>query len=355
MRHLVPAVLCAAALGACSSAPDDSKVGTLDFYDWIDVRRGEYAAAVDSGETDVQARLAHQMKVQIDRRYDSIVQRAANEQNSWTRELAISALGFSQRPEAVVHIEPHLADALPSVRGTAAAAIGFLNPARAPMEKIEALLNESDVYALHAGLFAIKLLARPDRKPSEAGLLRIQDLAKVDSRFQIRNEAVLALGRILDDRTIETLYRTCLNDESALVRGNAANVLAGFRERAVKAVPALIDRLKDGEPGIVQRAHFALKAITGREDDPSYSTWADWLREQAKVLEFYCPKDGRVRNTPGPCPDCGVNLEPRAIAGAIFVCPTHPEITSQKPGKCVRCQKALLPHKKEDLEKEEQK
>src|SRR5262245_49130264 len=225
MRHFVSAVFCAAAFGACTSSPDDSRVGTLDFYDWIDVRRGEYAAALDSGQTDVQARLAHQMKMQIDRRYDSIVQRAANEQNAWTRELAVSALGFSQRPEAVVHIEPHLADPLPRVRGTAAAAIGFLNPASAPMEKIEALLNESDVYALQAGLFSIKLLARPDRKPSEAGLTRIQELAKTDSRFEIRNEAVLALGRILDDRSIEILYRTCLNDETALVRGNAANVL----------------------------------------------------------------------------------------------------------------------------------
>ena len=341
MRHFAPALVCLVAFGACSSGPDNTMVGTSDFYTWIGMRRGEYAAALDSGETDVQARLAHAMRLQIDKRYDSIVQRAASEQDPWTRELAVSALGFSQRPEAVVHSEPHLADPLLSVRGTAAAAI--------------ALLKETDGYALQAGLFAIKLLARPDRKPSEAGLMRIQELAKTDSRFEIRNEAVLALGRILDDRTIETLYRTCLNDESALVRGNAANVLAGFRDRAVKAVPALIDRLKDGEPGIVQRAHFALKAITGREDDPSYSSWADWLREQAKVLEFYCPKDGKVRNTPGPCPDCGVIMEPRAIAGAIFVCPTHPEVTSQKPGKCFRCQKALLPHKKEDLEKEEQK
>jgi hypothetical protein len=336
-------------LAGCTSTPDESKVGTLDFYDWIDLRRIEYAHALDGGRTDEQAMKAHQMKVQIDRRFDSIVQRAATEQDPWRRELAVSALGFSQRPEAVAHIEPHLADPLPSVRGTAAAAIGFLRPSNPPMEKIEALLNDSDTYARQAALFAIKNLGGPGRKPSDAALARIKELAKSDPSFGVRNEAVLALGRILDESSMDMLARECLVDESALVRSNAATVLAGFKGKARLAVPFLIDRLKDGESGVVQRAHFALKAITGVDLDPQYGSWVDWFKEISKVLEYYCEKDNKVSTSAGPCPVCGVLMEARAVPGVEFACPEHPEVTSQKAQKCFKCGRDLLPQKKDGM------
>lgn len=334
-------------LAGCTSTPDPSKVGPLDFYDWIDLRRIEYAHALDSGRTDEQAMKAHQMKVQIDRRFDSIVQRAAAEKDPWRRELAVSALGFSQRPEAVAHIEPHLTDPLPSVRGTAAAAIGFLRPSNPPMEKIEALLNDPDTYARQAALFSIKNLSRPDRRPSDAAIARIKELARSDPSFGVRNEAVLALGRILDESSIELLSRECLVDENSLVRSNAATVLAGFKGKARNAVPLLIDRLKDGEPGVVQRAHFALKAITGLDLDPQYGSWSDWLKEISKVLEYHCEKDGKVSSSPGPCPVCGVIMEARAIPGVEYACPEHPEVTSQKAQKCFKCGRELLPQKKD--------
>jgi ribosomal protein S27AE len=178
---------------------------------------------------------------------------------------------------------------------------------------------------------------------------RIRELARDDADVGVRNEAVLALGKILDPDTIDFLARECLTDVSPLVRGNAARVLGGFGMDAKKAVPALIERLKDGETGVVERAHYALKLITGRVDaDPQYGSWADWLKEITKVLEWYCEKDKEVRTSPGSCPKCGVPMEARAILEAVFECPEHPEVVMEKPGKCPKCQKELLPRKKDD-------
>ncbi|HEU4338882.1 MAG TPA: HEAT repeat domain-containing protein [Planctomycetota bacterium] len=350
MRLCLSALAAAIALGGCSSSPGDSKIGKLEFWEWFEWNRGQYADAVDQGREGAgkRASLEQAMKFQIDKRYDSIVERAATETDWSKRELAISALGFSQRPEAALHLQTHLADPVPKVRGTAAAAIGILNPSKPPMDKIEPLLAEPDSYVRQAALFAFKLLGSPDRKPSPEAMRRIEKLAIEDSEFQLRNEAVLALGRIKDEKSVDVL-RKCLTDESVFVRGNAAQVLAGFDSKSARsAVPALIERLRDGETGVVERAHYALKAITGVDMDPQYASWVDWLNEISKVLQFVCEKDKQFSSAPGACPTCGLQMEAQAIPEAEFACPQHTEVVSRKPGKCFKCQKELLPRKKDD-------
>jgi hypothetical protein len=347
MRFRLSAAVAALCLSACGSAPDESKVGGLDFYDFIAMKRSEYALALDGGrERAVEAvRLAQEMKIQIDRRYEAIVQRAATETESKHRELAVAALGLSQRPEAVAHLEAYLSDPAPEVRGTAAASIGFLNPTFAPLGKIEQLLQDSDPYVRLAALFGLKLLSARHQKPSVLAVRKIEILAKEDGDKGVRNEAVLALGAIKDETSVEILHRYCLVDEEALVRGNAAMVLAGFGKKARPAVPALIERLKDGETGVVERAHFSLKTITGLEADRQYGTWVDWLKEISQVLEYFCKADGEVSSVPGPCPKCGITMEPRAISEAVWACPVHADVVLSKPGRCYKCQKELAPRK----------
>ena len=49
---------------------------------------------------------------------------------------------------------------------------------------------------------------------------------------------------------------------------------------------------------------------------------------------------------PGPCPSCGMALEPTNIAPTIkteWVCPMHPEIVRPEPGSCPICGMALEP------------
>jgi P-type Cu+ transporter len=63
---------------------------------------------------------------------------------------------------------------------------------------------------------------------------------------------------------------------------------------------------------------------------------------------YVCPMDPEVReNKPGPCPKCGMALEPAApsapAAKTEYVCPMHPEIVRSEPGSCPICGMALEP------------
>jgi P-type Cu+ transporter len=62
---------------------------------------------------------------------------------------------------------------------------------------------------------------------------------------------------------------------------------------------------------------------------------------------YICPMDPEVRQSaPGPCPKCGMALEPEAAAPAFrteYVCPMHPEIRQNDPGNCPICGMALEP------------
>jgi P-type Cu+ transporter len=62
---------------------------------------------------------------------------------------------------------------------------------------------------------------------------------------------------------------------------------------------------------------------------------------------YVCPMDPEVRQaTPGPCPKCGMALEPDLSAplmGVEYTCPMHPEIVRDEPGACPICGMALEP------------
>src|SRR5262245_12651524 len=63
--------------------------------------------------------------------------------------------------------------------------------------------------------------------------------------------------------------------------------------------------------------------------------------------EYTCPMDPEVRQIgPGPCPKCGMALEPVTAAPATrteWTCPMHPEIVRDQPGACPICGMALEP------------
>ncbi len=61
---------------------------------------------------------------------------------------------------------------------------------------------------------------------------------------------------------------------------------------------------------------------------------------------YTCPMDPEVRQQgPGPCPKCGMALEPDTISAPAtrseYVCPMHPEVVQQEPGSCPICGMAL--------------
>jgi len=61
---------------------------------------------------------------------------------------------------------------------------------------------------------------------------------------------------------------------------------------------------------------------------------------------YICPMDPEVRGSnPGPCPICGMALEPETISApsskSEYTCPMHPEIVRPGPGSCPICGMAL--------------
>jgi P-type Cu+ transporter len=68
---------------------------------------------------------------------------------------------------------------------------------------------------------------------------------------------------------------------------------------------------------------------------------------EAASVAYVCPMDPEVRSDrPGPCPKCGMALEPEQPQLATrtdWVCPMHPEIVRSEPGSCPICGMALEP------------
>ena len=62
---------------------------------------------------------------------------------------------------------------------------------------------------------------------------------------------------------------------------------------------------------------------------------------------YVCPMCPEVRETrPGPCPSCGMALEPEVPVAATrveYTCPMHPEVVRPGPGTCPICGMALEP------------
>ncbi len=65
--------------------------------------------------------------------------------------------------------------------------------------------------------------------------------------------------------------------------------------------------------------------------------------------EYTCPMDPEVRQIgPGPCPKCGMALEPVVVSVSSrteWTCPMHPEVVRDQPGACPICGMALEPRR----------
>jgi Cu+-exporting ATPase len=63
--------------------------------------------------------------------------------------------------------------------------------------------------------------------------------------------------------------------------------------------------------------------------------------QKSPVVTYVCPMDPEVRESaPGPCPKCGMALEPESVE---YTCPMHPQIVRDRPGNCPICGMALEP------------
>jgi len=65
-------------------------------------------------------------------------------------------------------------------------------------------------------------------------------------------------------------------------------------------------------------------------------------KQPSEKIIYRCPMHPEVTSDkPGKCPKCGMALKASGKTTTIYACPMHPEVTSDKPGKCSKCGMAL--------------
>jgi uncharacterized protein with PIN domain len=84
-------------------------------------------------------------------------------------------------------------------------------------------------------------------------------------------------------------------------------------------------------------------------------------KEAAKVDKYTCPMHPEViTNKPGKCPKCGMTLvkveaqkvkgetkKANAVKAEVYTCPMHPDVKSDKPGNCPKCKMDLVKESKD--------
>lgn len=131
--------------------------------------------------------------------------------------------------------------------------------------------SDPDVRAIAAKAFVVL-------KTKEAVEVLIRSMNE-DPYEAARANAAWALGSIGAPDAVEHL-RKATKDDDTFVRLRSVSALLKIKSRA--AIPELIDRLDDKSPMVRERAHEALRTITGTDKGKDREPWARAFGRQAE-------------------------------------------------------------------------
>jgi len=73
-------------------------------------------------------------------------------------------------------------------------------------------------------------------------------------------------------------------------------------------------------------------------------------KQQPQKTVYSCSMHPEVTSDkPGKCSKCGMDLKASTKTTTAYVCPMHPDVTSEKPGKCTKCGMDLVKAKEKTM------
>lgn len=186
------------------------------------------------------------------------------------RAASSRALGVIGDPAAVKPLLGRLGDKEGGVRELATYALMNFNDSTIP-PKVAVLLKDNEEYVR---LAAIKLLGdKLDPKTTAA----IRQAFQSEKIHEIRRLAAKALGDLKDTRSVDMLMKALTYEyTNRFVREECAISLGKIGDK--KAIPALIEALKDDYKDIQLRASYSLKNITGKNFGRDHDKWSSWYK-----------------------------------------------------------------------------
>jgi FtsP/CotA-like multicopper oxidase with cupredoxin domain len=125
--------------------------------------------------------------------------------------------------------------------------------------------------------------------------------------------------------------------------------LAEITVTADRAAPALVDQfhvLRTNADMVTERQRMT--PYLDGEPDKTLAFVAEMNLDEPDLggggaVVYVCPMHPEVvSEQPGRCPECGMKLLAAAAPAATYVCPMHPEVVSEQPGRCPECGMKLL-------------
>jgi hypothetical protein len=229
------------------------------------------------GMNEAQIMKARQVKEELhhlsSRNYITLVNIALGD-NVEKQVVAIAALGFTQRQDAMRVLVELLKRDETMILEPALAALGMLRYEQTPVERVAELTRHDNPRIRRNALFALSTILR---EGNHRGALDHIHKATEDGDWYVRYQAYRAIARIGAAESESIVVDKGMADDRVEVKLQAIACLAYIPGESF--YETLVETLKDRNTMVVQTAAAVLREVTGNEFGSSFSAWNSWLIE----------------------------------------------------------------------------